>query len=157
MKTYVGIDPGLSGAIATIRGDNVDIYDIPTLKVGKKTEVNIPALWEIFIDASGPGAICGIEKVHAMPKQGVTSMFTFGFCNGIILTMASVKEWIIHRPTPQSWKKSVMAGMDKGKGAAILKAIELFPQCSHLLTRVKDHNRADALLIAEYIRRTSVG
>ena len=56
--------------------------------------------------------------------------------------------------TPVRWKKTLMDGMAKEKEASVAKALQLWPQVGHLLKRRKDHNRADAMLLAEYGRRT---
>jgi len=83
MSLYVGIDPGLSGAIAIfdLEKGSLVIHDMPTLeiKVGKSNKNVISERQLVSILDEPKGAIAFCEKVNAMPGQGVTSMFNFGF------------------------------------------------------------------------------
>ncbi len=160
---YLGIDPGLTGAVARI--GYVDIvgmrvgradyktWDAPTAKDGKHTVLLPVEMRRILLEAvSGQECVVFLEKVHSMPKQGVSSSFNFGEGYGIWqgLIVGLGLRW--EKVTPQRWQKEMLAGMQGGKDASIIKAQELFPQAE--LSRKKDHGRADALLIAEYGRRT---
>ena len=169
---FVGVDPGVTGAVAIIAGTHVQVFDTPTaeLKAGRrKKTVFVPremarTLKDKILNLLGPGpglsspleteTFCVLEKVHSMPGQGVSSSFSFGegygMWQGILATLGIPYELV----TPQAWKKEMMAGMGiKEKGASRVRALELFPQMTNILSRVKDHGRADAILIAAYGRR----
>lgn len=161
---YVGIDPGLDGAIAAITNEDLVIIDTPTVKVGKKRQMDAKAAAAILksmrvpngdedwtLPEKKPQIICALEKVHSMPKQGVASTFTFGEGYGVwkgILAAFSIPHELV---TPQAWKKMMLAGGSKEKGASILRVQQLFPGADVYLK--KHDGRADALLMAEYIRR----
>lgn len=154
---YVGIDPGLSGAMAFLGdlGDFIACVDMPTLSVGKKRELHareiINAL-NIYGQVDLGRAIVGLELVHAMPGQGVTSMFSMGRGLGLIQGILFALNVPFHNITPQRWKKTMMDGMPKEKDASRLRAQQIFLDAD--LKLKKHHGRADALLIAEYLRRT---
>jgi hypothetical protein len=99
--------------------------------------------------------VAAIEAVHSMPKQGVASTFKFGKGYGEVLGIATALLFEIHEPSPQLWKKVMLAGTDKSKDASIQVAENLFPTVSLVLPRCrKPHDgMAEALLLAEYIRR----
>lgn len=161
----IGIDPGITGAVAAIDedGNYIDVRDIPVMAKGKggskvKNQVNAATLVNILKDFTYGGnrdlkAIVYLERVSAMPGQGVSSMFsmgdTFGVCRGVVAAMDIPIEII----TPQSWKKYYGLGSDKEVCRA--KAIELYPTAP--LGRKKDHNRAEAILIARYGARMQAG
>lgn len=143
----IGIDPGLTGAIALLRdGAFAEVFDMPTMQRGAKgnrQQVNATELARILREL--PPCMAYIEQVGAMPGQGVSSMFNFGHgCGAIEGALAALgipREFV----TPQKWKKSLgLIGTDKD--AARTKAIQLLPGAP--LARVKDGGRADALLIA---------
>lgn len=156
----IGIDPGQTGGIAFIRdGVCLHLYDTPTeaIKKGKgiKNEY-LPAHMAEILKTYGTttSTHCYLEKVGAMPGQGVTSMFNFGKGYGLwigILAALGIPYTLV---TPQAWKKEIMQGVGD-KDAARGRAQQLFPDMTHQLSRKKDIGRADALLIAEYGRRIS--
>ena len=163
---YIGIDPGLDGAVAIMCGEDIDFFDIPTLEIKsgkkKKREYNIALMVDIirntvvqFEDLHLNGMVkqVALEKVHSMPGQGVASMFSMGKGFGIWLGIIATLKYPLTLVTPQAWKKAMMDGMGKEKDASRLRAIQLFPQVADQLSRKKDHGRADALLIAEHLRR----
>ena len=150
----IGIDPGISGAIAAIDDhDNVillrDMPAMPRLH-GKGEMVNGAELASIIMDArAGNDSIVYLEQVAAMPGQGVTSMFHFGESVGIILGVLQTLQCRYVMVKPQRWKG--LAGLSRlDKDAARTLAIQLFPSISDKLTRKKDIGRADALLIAMF-------
>lgn len=154
----IGIDPGQTGAVAAIypTGGHVVLVDAPVEMVkkgkGSKTEY-LPAEMARIISEFSPSH-CYIEKVGAMPGQGVTSMFNFGKGYGLwigILAALGIPYTLV---TPQAWKKEIMQGVGD-KDAARGRAQQLFPSMASQLSRKKDIGRADALLIAEYGRRLS--
>ena len=154
---YVGIDPGLSGAVAAIDHDGkiILLQDAPTFLVGgkhkSKRDYAQIGMLAILRDIPRPNT-AALELVHAMPGQGVTSMFTMGRGFGM-WEMALVSLVIPYdKITPQRWKGTMMYGMPKEKDTSRLRAQQLFPTAD--LKLKKHHGRADALLIAEYLRRT---
>ena len=163
-QLYIGIDPGLHGAVAVLRGNKfIGVWDTPTttVKRGKKTHTvyltaSMVELLKQVIDQFGTPTAIGLEEVHAMPGQGVTSMFSMGRGSGLwegIITALGIP---LVRIPPQRWKKEMLAfGKGKDKQASIVRALELFPEAASQLTRKKDEGRAEAILIAEYLRRTN--
>lgn len=153
----LGVDPGLSGALALHSTDgDLNIWDVPTFEVmrgGKtKREIDHAGLHLILLKAisisQGMLKIAFVEKVGAMPKQGVTSMFTFGMTYGALLQAVASVGISTEHVTPQKWKKEM--NLRKGKDASRMRASELLPGSSGLWPLVKHHNRAEAALIAAY-------
>lgn len=161
MNIIIGIDPGQTGAVAFINPHKTMVYDTPTemVKKGKtnKTEYLPSAMADIVrtLLVQGVNPHCYIEKVGAMPGQGVTSMFGFGKGFGLWLGILAALKVPYTLVTPQAWKKEIMQGVSD-KDAARGVAMRLFPDKSSELSRKKDIGRADALLIAEYGRRMRV-
>ena len=148
----IGIDPGASGAIALlVQGVLIAVHDMPTVTVernkSQKRQV-CPAGLSILIESlTGPYVTKAIvEKVGAMPGQGVSSMFSFGRSVGIIEGVLAAKQIPVSFVTPQAWQK--LSGASKGKDGSRQRVMELFPREAHLFARVKDDGRADAVLIA---------
>ncbi len=171
---YIGIDPGLTGAVAAIDNEYgvVMFWDTPIIemtKTKKKTVVDVisgkaagkkikrdflPAQMAQILAQFSPPCHVWIEKVGAMPGQGVTSMFGFGKGFGMWLGIIAALKIPYTEVPPQTWKKVIMSGIHD-KDAYRLQAQRLFPQCTKDLSRKMDNGRADALLIAEYGRRVS--
>ncbi len=172
----IGIDPGQCGAVAIWQSPtwahNItwsiaitpapeiggwSIHDTPTIEIGTKnkprTDYNVPAMAALMPDTSGGSVHVYIEAVHSMPEQGVASSFQFGKGFGIWLGILGALSIPYTLVTPQKWKGDILAGRGKEKDASRLRALELFPHLADELKRKKDHNRADALLIAEWGRR----
>ena len=146
---YIGIDPGNTGAVAVLNNDGTffECFDIPLKAEGKNKIIDSEYL-RFQMDTAWTKNVY-LETVHAMPNQGVTSMFNFGQGYGIIKGVLGGLDIEYTLVTPQSWKKH--HGLLKtDKDAARLKAIELFPEAEQYLQRKKDIGRADALLIAAY-------
>lgn len=143
----IGIDPGCSGAIAVLdeNGGHIAHMLMPTMKVGKGNRVNGAALAAFLREHVECHAY--LEKVGAMPGQGVTSTFTFGHAAGVaegILQGLGIPYTLV---TPQSWKKT--AGLiGKDKDAARTRAIQLYPELRVLDLKGKGQAVADAILIA---------
>lgn len=171
-KIVIGIDPGLTGAVARLgcthlncTGPDYEVWDAPTAKDGKHTVLLPVEMRKILLEAAlgihtpnlehdllvALDCIVFIEKVHSMPKQGVASSFNFGQGYGLWLGIIVGLGLRHEQVTPQRWQKEMLAGMQGGKDASIIRAQELFPDAP--LSRKKDHGRADALLIAEHGRR----
>lgn len=154
----IGIDPGKSGAICRLwkpTEDHEPIIHIqslqlcPIVQVKKKKEYDINGMRSLLEGAD----VVWIEKVHAMPKQGVTSMFSFGKGYGIWLGLIAGL-WIrVNEVAPQTWKKFWLKDMPKDKGSAILRVQQLFPDVNLMPTersRKPSDALADAILIAMY-------
>lgn len=161
----IGIDPGITGAAAALDTnysfadpEYSEVMDTPTeiVKSGrkKKTAYLESAMFQRLADLAlnHPDIHVFMEKVGAMPGQGVTSMFNFGMGYGIWKGILAALQWPYTLVTPQAWKKVLMQGI-KDKDAARGRACQLFPKMAQELSRKKDIGRADALLIAYYGRR----
>jgi crossover junction endodeoxyribonuclease RuvC len=155
---FIGIDPGVNGAVAALDEDRAEVLDIPTFWVTKGTKrrqvYDLPVFFALLEYVGHRGASTYIvEDVHAMPGQGVTSMFSMGYGVGAIHGMLTALGRPFELVTPQRWKKELLAGVaTKDKKAAYVKASRLYPGVD--LGSRNDHGRAEALLIAEYGRRT---
>lgn len=149
-----GIDPGVSGALSIYENKKLkEVIDMPTMSEGKKNKKQINAAQlslEIKqrINGSSETAVV-IEHVTAMPGQGVTSMFNFGQSFGVIKGICSALTLPIYFVRPVKWKKHFNL-IGSSKDASRTKAIELFPSFSNDMTKKKDANKADAILIGRY-------
>lgn len=141
----IAIDPGVNGAFAILghRGEFIKADELPRFD----KLVDAVALGNLF--ASYAPAIAVIEKVGAMPGQGVTSMFTFGAAYGVAIGVAGGAGVPIAFVTPAKWKAHFRLS-GKPKDAARELAIRLYPEAASQLTLKKHHGRADALLLARY-------
>ena len=142
-----GVDPGISGAIARLDllEGLLEVYDMPIMEVNKKKQVNAQLVTNIFAEHHAP---VYIEKVGAMPGQGVASMFNFGKSYGILIGCAAGLKLETTLVTPQMWQKALKC--QKGKDGNRQRACELFPNYAQLFVRKKDDGRADAALLAYY-------
>lgn len=176
---FIGIDVGLSGAIAMIDHPAAEVKDVPTFTFttknakaasGKRVRNRYdPAGMVSILDGFTAWAMTGpaqtphggklvrgdmlvvLENVHAMPKQGVTSTFSTGMGMGMWLGILAALNLPFELVEPVVWKRRYgLLGTDKA--AARPKAAQLFPSLASSLTRAKDHGRADALLLAAYGR-----
>ncbi len=155
-----GIDPGVSGAISILENKKVlEVFDMPTMIDGKKNkkQVNGSQIFnEISVrikDFNKEDIKVIIEQVSAMPGQGVTSMFNFGQSFGILKGICSAMHLSMHFVRPAKWKKYFNL-IKCEKDASRTKAIEIFPYFSTNLSKKKDANKADAILIASYFYET---
>ena len=156
----IGIDPGISGSICFFQdGKIIDVVEMPTMTEGKKNkkQVNGSQLYNEVSkrikqkDKKNIKVI--IEQVSAMPGQGVTSMFNFGQSFGILKGMCSAMQLPMYFVRPAKWKK-YFSLINSEKDASRTKAIEIFPYFSANLSKKKDSNKADAILIASYYYET---
>ena len=149
----IGIDPGLNGAIAFfhIEKGHLSIVDMPTVEVKRgakmKREVSPAMLAHIIKMAEGVEHSI-MERVGAMPGQGVSSVFAFGRSTGIIEGVLAALQVPTTIVTPQTWQKA--CNVRGGKDGSRLRAAELFPNYANLFARKKDDGRADAALMAWY-------
>ena len=156
----IGIDPGLNGAICFFeKGKVKDIIDMPTMAEGKKNKRQINGrqiyneISSRIISYTSENINVVVEQVSAMPGQGVTSMFNFGQSFGVIKGICSAMQLPIHFVRPAKWKKYYNL-IKTEKDASRTKAIEIFPYISSKLSRKKDCNKADAILIASFFNNT---
>jgi crossover junction endodeoxyribonuclease RuvC len=156
----IGIDPGISGAICFFKNGEVkEILDMPTMAEGKKNkrQINGPQIYnEIskrIINIPKKEVVVVIEQVAAMPGQGVTSMFNFGQSFGVLKGICSAMQLSMHFVRPTKWKKYFNL-IKTEKDASRTKVIEIFPYISSQLSRKKDSNKADAILIASFYNNT---
>ncbi len=154
----IGIDPGLSGAIAILEDKKVlNILDMPVMAEGKKNkrQINSAQLVNIIkknIHKTDEISVV-VEQVNAMPGQGVTSMFNFGQTFGAIKGVCAALELPIFFIRPSKWKKHFEL-INSSKDASRTKAIEMYPSLSDKLSKKKDVNKSDAILIARYYIET---
>ena len=156
----VGIDPGLSGAIAILKDIKVlNIFDMPVMAEGKKNkrQLNSAQLVNIIRENTNlkEDIAVVVEQVNAMPGQGVTSMFNFGQSFGVIKGVCSALSLPIYFVRPTKWKKYFNL-IKTNKDASRTKVIEVYPEISAKLSRKKDSNKADAILIARYFNDTQL-
>ena len=154
----IGIDPGLSGAIA-ILDDNkiIELFDMPVMPDGKKNkrQLNSALLVKLIKDniKNLENTVMIVEQVNAMPGQGVTSMFNFGQTFGAIKGICAALGLPIFFVRPAKWKKHFEL-INSSKDASRTKAIEMYPYISEQLAKKKDVNKSDAILIARYYSET---
>ena len=156
----IGIDPGISGSICFFQdGKIIDVVEMPTMTEGKKNkkQVNGSQIFnEILIRIkkfNKKDIKVVIEQVSAMPGQGVTSMFNFGQSFGILKGICSAMQLPMYFVRPAKWKKYFNL-INSEKDASRTRAIEIFPYFSSHLSRKKDSNKADAILIASFYYET---
>lgn len=150
---FIGVDPGFSGAVATILEDgSLEVEDMPVLKNTKgKTEIDLHGLLSA-LHPEGFEALAVVEQVGAMPGQGVSSMFRFGQSYGAIQMAIAAHRIPVKYVTPVRWKKHF--GLTRGKDVSRGLAMQRFPDRADWFKRVKDDGRAEAALIALYAKET---
>ena len=154
----IGIDPGLSGGIAVLKNNSIKkLYDMPVMPEGKKNkrQLNSAQLAKLIKDNidKNEEVVIVVEQVNAMPGQGVTSMFNFGQTFGAIKGISAALELPIFFVRPAKWKKHFEL-INSSKDASRTKAIEMYPSVSDELSKKKDVNKSDAILIARYYSDT---
>ena len=156
----IGIDPGLSGAIAILENNKVlNIFDIPVMSEGKKNkrQLNSAQLVKLIKDNlyNVEEVAVVVEQVNAMPGQGVTSMFNFGQTFGAIKGVCAALSLPIFFVRPSKWKKHFEL-INSSKDSSRTKAIEMYPNLSNQLAKKKDVNKSDAILIARFFSETRI-
>ena len=137
----IGIDPGLSGAIAILENNKVvGIYDMPVMAEGKKNkrQLNSAQLVNIIKDNiyTKEEITVVVEQVNAMPGQGVTSMFNFGQTFGAIKGVCAALNLSIFFVRPSKWKKHFEL-INSSKDSSRTKVIEMYPSLSGQLAKKK--------------------
>jgi len=156
----IGIDPGITGSICFFEdGKITDVVEMPNMPEGKKNKRQVNGA-QVFHEISSriknikkENIKVIIEQVSAMPGQGVTSMFNFGQSFGILKGICSAMQLPMYFVRPAKWKKYFNL-INSEKDASRTKAIEVFPYFSSQLSRKKDSNKADAILIASFYYET---
>ena len=152
---HIGIDPGLSGAIAVLTDDALQIHDMPVMTVDRngkaKRQVSANELAELLNLYAGKDCHVYVERVSAMAGQGVTSVFSFGRSFGMIEGILAALKMPVTFVAPATWTRAI--GRSPGKDASRARAMELFPNYEYFFKRVKDDGRADAALIAHWGRK----
>ena len=156
----IGIDPGISGSICFLEDGIIkDVLEMPTMTEGKKNKKQVNGS-QIYNEISfriktyeKKNIKVVIEQVSAMPGQGVTSMFNFGQSFGILKGICSAMQLPIYFVRPAKWKKYFNL-INSEKDASRTRAIEIFPYFSSQLSKKKDANKADAILIASFYYET---
>ena len=156
----IGIDPGISGSICFLdNGKILEVIEMPVMTDGKKNkkQVNGSQVYNEItkrIKQFEKNQIrVVIEHVSAMPGQGVTSMFNFGQSFGILKGICTAMQLPMYFVRPTKWKKYFNL-LNSEKDASRTRAIEIFPYFSSQLSRKKDSNKADAILIASFYHET---
>ena len=152
----ISIDPGINGAICFFEdGEVKDVIEMPTMAEGKKNkrQVNGRQMFNELTSRikgyNSKNINVVVEQVSAMPGQGVTSMFNFGQSFGVIKGICAAMQLPIFFVRPAKWKKHFEL-INTQKDASRTKAIEMFPKISSILSKKKDSNKADAILIATF-------
>ena len=156
----IGIDPGISGSICFFEDGKVtDIVEMPNMAEGKKNKRQVNGA-QIYNEISSriknfnkEDIKVVIEQVSAMPGQGVTSMFNFGQSFGILKGICSAMQLSTYFIRPVKWKKYFNL-INSEKDASRTKAIQIFPYISSKLSKKKDVNKADAILLASFFFET---
>ena len=156
----IGIDPGISGSICFLdNGKILDVIEMPIMTDGKKNKKQVNGS-QVYNEISKRikqfeknQIRVVIEHVSAMPGQGVTSMFNFGQSFGILKGICTAMQLPMYFVRPAKWKKYFNL-LNSEKDASRTRAIEIFPYFSSQLSRKKDSNKADAILIASFYHET---
>ena len=156
----IGIDPGISGSICFFKeGKILDVIEMPTMTEGKKNkrQVNGSQIYNEILkrikQVEKQEIRVVIEQVSAMPGQGVTSMFNFGQSFGILKGICSAMQIPMYFVRPAKWKKYFNL-INSEKDASRTRVIEIFPYFSSQLSKKKDSNKADAILISSFYYET---
>ena len=156
----IGIDPGISGSICFLdNGKILEVVEMPIMTDGKKNKKQVNGS-QVYNDITKRikqfeknQIRVVIEHVSAMPGQGVTSMFNFGQSFGILKGICTAMQLPMYFVRPTKWKKYFNL-LNSEKDASRTRAIEIFPYFSSQLSRKKDSNKADAILIASFYHET---
>jgi crossover junction endodeoxyribonuclease RuvC len=157
----VGIDPGLTGAVGILYSNGPVVWDMHTIRVGKRHHVDAHGLAEeLRCIADAADARVFVEAQSTRPGLAAQSVLRTGEGYGIVLGVLAALGLSCQLVLPQSWRPAMCGprrndGHDKDTSRQV--AMRLFPALAGELHRVKDHGRAEALLIAEYGRRMMGG
>ena len=160
MMLIIGIVPGITGAICFFEDRKIiDLIEMPNMASGKKNKRQVNGaqvyneIFERIKNYNKKDIKVVIEQVSAMPGQGVTSMFNFGQSFGVLKGICSAMQLPMYFVRPAKWKKYFNL-INSEKDASRTKAIQIFPYISEKLSKKKDSNKADAILIASFFYET---
>jgi crossover junction endodeoxyribonuclease RuvC len=148
MGIVIGIDPGVSGAVAAIWGDAIEAFDMPTVEVRGKRHVCPHGLRDILAGQPGDIDAVVLEHVQGVQGTGATSAFSFGRSFGLVEGVVAGLALPLVLVRPQAWTKDL--GVSRDKGAHRQAAANLWPRQASLFARVKDDGRADAALLCHW-------
>lgn len=144
---WVGIDPGLMGAIAIVTAEReIELHDLPTVEAAGKNHIDVPGLVEILVGLDPQ--VVGVEVQMAMPAEKRSAVLKTGYGEGIIVGILGALRVPYTRVGAQEWQRGVFNRPNGDKGTHYLRAGQLFPGAE---LRTQRHGRADALLIAHYL------
>lgn len=153
MRYAIGIDPGLSGAIAIFDiklNKPAEVWDMPTLEVAVGKSLKRRVAPELIVSELRPWAaevsMAFVESVSASPQMGVSSSFAFGESYGLVRGVLAGLGIPFTPVVPAKWKRDL--GLSRDKDASRAMAIRLFPDMAQEFKRVKDDGRAESVLIA---------
>ena len=152
-RLFYGIDPGAAGGFAALNQDGGEEF---SYCFKDKTERDIfNAIYPWLLGEHGKPVFLYIEKVHAMPKQGVASSFNFGVSFGLVrgFVIASRVPW--DEVTPSKWQREMRCQSGGDKSIPMDRAQRLWPDVK--MNKTGRHQVYDALLVAEYCRRSRLG
>lgn len=162
MSVILGIDPGKSGAIAALNTDTgmlIGAVDMPVVGAIISAHLLDTAVreliqaWAAVPLTLAPDAVAVVEDVHAMPKQGVSSVFSFGRALGVVEGVLGAQGWPLRYVSPAKWKRG--AGLTTDKDLSRRRAIELWPMSADLFKLKKHDGRAEAALLAHWWWQTN--
>lgn len=157
---YLGVDPGKEGVMAFLFDDGpscskrIVIEPIPVIKVGTKHEYRTDEICMKILPYIEFYCVAALEALHAMPSgicSGVTN-FSLGRSSGLFEGIFAALKIPYQKIPPKRWQAALLDGLPKEKGSSVIAAKRLFPNLCFSLK--KSHNQADAILLAEYLRRT---
>jgi crossover junction endodeoxyribonuclease RuvC len=147
MAVFIGIDPGQKGAIGCIFPLTAQVHDMPEF-------IGFDLYWMLrHIQIKDKNIFCILEAAQAMPKQGVTGVFSYGVGYGKIKAVLEILKISFQEVHPAKWKKEFsLIGKDKKDSVKVAK--QLFPYLDYETERGRLlDGRAEAMLLAEYGRR----
>ena len=147
----VGIDPGLSGAIALAGPDNVSAWDMPLLNDGTKKQLDLLNIIDLLKSFPETSKVV-LEKAQPMPRDGSMGSFRYGEVYGALKALIVSMKLPLIEVAPITWKTKIV-GKGKDKDASRMLVMQLFPQLSKQFQIKKSHNRAEAILLTEYGKR----
>ena len=150
----VGIDPGVHGAVGYLSDSETIVTDLPVYMIGTTSQVDAHALDQL-LRAWEPHLVV-VEDNRANGRNGSLANYSMGFSMGTIIAVVTMLRFRLRRVRPVDWQREMGLATVPGparKGASRRRAQELWPNLMPDLQRVADHNRAEALLIAEYEKR----
>lgn len=153
----IGIDPGVEGAAALIADAGVAVFDLPVAQYGATKQISGPLLTALLVMLEPDQVVIEDNRASPQSRTSGKTNYSMGLSMGVCIGVVGALGIPLDRLSPRTWQRVMgMATVPAAerKEAARQRAIELWPNlATEGLTRKKDHNRAEALLIAEAARR----